>query len=236
MEYIIRALFLVDSVCKVGWRTLWFSRVRVLTFLVFVFFAMRNPLRRFYGRGDLHFVTFSCYRRRPYLGTQRARNRFVNVLDEVRWRFGFLLIGYVVMPEHVHLVVSEPKKGNPSKVLQVLKQRVSRSLRQRNRKASTQLSLCFADAADSPAFWQRRFYDFNVWSSKKLQEKLDYMHRNPVERGLVSHPKDWPWSSWSHYEKGEEGLIRIDVLGDEKSLATPGDGKSQKPKGQKPHP
>jgi putative transposase len=68
----------------------------------------------------------------------------------------------------------------------------------------------FAAATDSPAFWQRRFYDFNVWSSKKLKEKLDYMHRNPVQRGLVLHPKDWPWSSWSHYEKGEMGLIRIE--------------------------
>jgi REP-associated tyrosine transposase len=198
-------------------------------FSAFVFFAMRNPLQRFYGRGDLHFVTFSCYRRRPYLGTQRARNCFVKILDQARSRFGFLLIGYVVMPEHVHLVVSEPKKGNPSKALQVLKQKVSRSLRKPKRKASAQLSLCFADVTDGPAFWQRRFYDFNVWSSKKLREKLDYMHRNPVERGFVSHPKDWLWSSWSHYEKGGEGLIRIDVLGNDRSLATPGNGKSQKP-------
>jgi REP element-mobilizing transposase RayT len=96
---------------------------------------MRNPLLRFYGRGDLHFVTFSCYRRRPYLGTPRARNRFVEVMDQVRSRFTFLLIGYVVMPEHVHLLVSEPKKGNPSKVLQVLKQKVSRALRKHPRKS-----------------------------------------------------------------------------------------------------
>jgi putative transposase len=179
---------------------------------------MRNPLRRFYGRGDLHFVTFSCYRRRPYLGTPRARNRFVKILDQVRSRFTFLLIGYVVMPEHVHLLVSEPKRGNPSRVLQVLKQKVSRSLRKPARKSSTQLSLGFADVTDSPAFWQRRFFDFNVWSERKVREKLDYMHRNPVQRKLVTHPKDWPWSSWSHYETGEMGLIRIDTLGEEKKI------------------
>ncbi len=62
------------------------------------------------------------------------------------------------------------------------------------------------------AFWQRRFYDFNVWSEKKLKEKLNYMHRNPVQQKLVYHPKDWPWSSWSFYEKGEDGLIRIDPV------------------------
>ena len=140
---------------------------------------------------------------RRYLGTHGARDRFVKVLDQVRSRFKFLLPGYVVMPEHVHLLVSEPEKGNPSKMLQVLKQKVSRALRKPARKASAQLPLAFAAATDSPAFWQRRFYDFNVWSERKVREKLDYMHGNPVQRKLVSHPKDWPWNSWSHYEKGE---------------------------------
>jgi putative transposase len=178
------------------------------------FSSMRNPLRRHYGRGDLHFVTFSCYRRRPFLGTARARNRFVRILDEVRSRHAFKLIGYVVMPEHVHLLLSEPRKGTPSKVLQVLKQKVSRALRGRGKKPMPgQLSLPFCrTAADAEAFWQRRFYDFNVWSEKKVKEKLEYMHANPVNRKLVPHPKEWPWSSWSYYMKGEKGLIRIDSL------------------------
>ena len=165
---------------------------------------MRNPLRRYYGRGDLHFVTFSCYRRRPLLGTWRARDRFVKILDQVRSRFGFRLIGYVVMPEHVHLLISEPNRADPSKALQALKQRVSRALR-------GQLRFRFADHHEDGAHsWQRRFYDFNVWSSRKLREKLEYMHANPVKRKLVEHPREWPWSSWSHYEKGEDGLIAID--------------------------
>jgi putative transposase len=209
---------------------------------------MRYPLRRFYGRGDLHFITFSCYRRRPFLGTPRARHHFVKILDQVRTRYRFLLIGYVVMPEHIHLLLSEPKKGNPSKVLQVLKQKVSRALRKRPKKPlSAQLQLPVPRSKpDTPAFWQRRFYDFNVWSDKKLREKLDYMHRNPVQRKLVVHPKDWPWSSWSHYEKGEIGLIRIDILGEEESRADavkPKRPKRQNPKnqnqkgqGQNPHP
>ena len=69
-----------------------------------------------------------------------------------------------------------------------------------------------SDGEPATAFCQRRFSDFNVWNEKKLLEKLDYMHRNPVDRNLVEHPKDWPWSSWSFYDKGESGLIRIDVL------------------------
>ena len=102
---------------------------------------MRNPLRRYYGRGDLHFVTFSCYRRRPLLGTPRARDRFVAILNEVRSRFGFRLIGYVVMPEHVHLLISEPKTANPSKVMQVLKQKVSSGLHPKPTKCSSEASL-----------------------------------------------------------------------------------------------
>jgi putative transposase len=158
--------------------------------------ADRHPLKRFYGRRDLHFITFSCYLRRPYLETVYARNRFVRILDAVRSRHGFALLGYVVMPEHVHLLISEPRTGTPSKVLQVLKQSVSRD----------------SDLCESIAFWQRRFYDFNVWSGKKVFEKLEYMHDNPVKRRLVAHPKDWPWSSWSHYARAERGLIAIDSL------------------------
>ncbi len=58
-------------------------------------------------------------------------------------------------------------------------------------------------------FWQPRYYDFNVWSSAKRTEKLKYIHRNPVARGLVERPEDWPWSSYRHYVSGEEGVIEI---------------------------
>ncbi len=76
-----------------------------------------------------------------------------------------------------------------------------------------QLRLHFAGAEVAlPQFWQRRFHDFNVYSEKKRIEKLKYMHGNPVKRGLVKDPHDWPWSSYSFYEKGEEGMIRIDPV------------------------
>jgi REP element-mobilizing transposase RayT len=88
---------------------------------------MRNPLNRYYGQGDLHFITFSCYARRPYLGSPNARNKFLQILDEVRSRHKLQLLGYVVMPEHVHLVISEPQTGDPS--LQILKQTVSRQVK-----------------------------------------------------------------------------------------------------------
>ena|SRR5579863_262284 len=85
---------------------------------------MANKLVRIYGRGHLHFLTFSCYRRVPLLRSVRAKNVFVRMLDEVRDRHGFSLVGYVVLPEHVHLLIGEPVRGTPSTVVQVLKQRV----------------------------------------------------------------------------------------------------------------
>ncbi len=180
----------------------------------FSFFPMPKKLKRYYGRGDLHFLTFSCYRRMPLLGTVRARNVFVHALGRIRERHGFLLVGYVVMPNHVHLLISEPAKGTPSTVLQALKQRVSRDLRKRRRRtAAGQLRLAFSRGGeDLPRFWQPRFHDFNVHSAKKRREKLEYMHANPVKRGLVKNPAHWTWSSYSFYEKNEVGLVKVDFV------------------------
>ena len=174
---------------------------------------MAHKLIRHYGRGHLHFITFTCYRRLPLLRSVRSRNVFAQILGETRDHYGFSLVGYVVMPEHIHLLISEPVKATPSTVIQVLKQRVSRRLRRKKLRPTGQLHLIFARGADSlPRFWQRRFYDFNVWSLKKRVEKLHYMHMNSLKKKLVDHPKDWPWSSFSFYSKLKHGLIRIDPV------------------------
>jgi putative transposase len=179
---------------------------------------MPRKLKRYHGRGDLHFVTFSCYERRALLGTVRARDLFLKILEQVRRRCAASVLGYVVMPEHVHLLLSEPRKGTLAKLLQVLKQRVSRAMRRRRtRRASGQLSLAFpASCAELRGFWQRRYYDFNVYSAQKMREKLDYIHTNPVKRKLVMHPKAWPWSSWAYYARGEQGVVMIEPTGEER--------------------
>jgi putative transposase len=151
----------------------------------------------------------------PLFASSRAKNLLVKILGEVRDRYGFALAGYVVMPNHIHLLIGEPAKGTPSTVMQVLKQRVSRRIRRKPRKKmpSQQLRLPFRHAHDFlRQFWQSRFYDFNVWSQTKFVEKLQYMHMNPVKRKLVAHPKDWPWSSFLFYAKKESGLVRIDPM------------------------
>jgi putative transposase len=167
-------------------------------------------LKRYYGRDDLHFITFSCYQRRPLLGTAHRRDLLLRGLEQVRQRYRFVVVGYVIMPEHVHLLISEPERDNPSVVMQVLKQefakKVMRSLRARSDPRQSRL---WADALEAKHIWQARFYDFNVWSDKKRIEKLRYMHRNPVQRRLVQAPEEWRWSSFRAYACGETGLVLV---------------------------
>lgn len=163
---------------------------------------MPQGLSRIYGHGHLHFITFGCYRRARLLGSEVARNRFVQILGEVRDRYSFALVGYVVMPEHVHLVIGERPGAMPSTVMQVLKQRSSREIRRLYRASAGKLS----------QFWERRFYDFNIRTWEKLNEKLQYVHMNPVNGGLVGEPQLWPWSSYLFHTKGITGKIRMDLV------------------------
>ena len=151
-------------------------------------------LKRFQQSRQLHFLTCSCYRRQAKFRGPRERSIFELALERVREQYGLCVYGYVVMPENIHLLVNEPERGLLSTVMQSLKQSVARTLALR---------------ADE-SFWQERYYDFNVWSEGKFVEKLRYIHRNPVERGLVVRPENWPWSSFRHYATGEPGPVEIE--------------------------
>jgi putative transposase len=153
---------------------------------------MPRGLKRYQQARDLHFITFSCYRRQPLLASPRAMHQFEIALELSRVLYDFYITGYVVMPEHVHLLISEPQGGTLASAVQAIKQSVARRL-----------------IGKREHFWQARYYDFNVWTAKKRIEKLRYLHRNP-ERGLVEKPEDWAWSSFRHYVTGEEGVVEIE--------------------------
>ena len=140
--------------------------------------------------GDLHFVTFSCFGRSGYLANVEARDLFEEALGRMCVCYAIDVVGYVVMPEHVHLLLSEPETKSLSVGLQALKISVSKR------------------AAQKP-FWQKRYYDFNVFTEAKRVEKLQYTHANPVKRGLVEKPEDWKWSSYRYYQTGQQGRVQI---------------------------
>jgi putative transposase len=170
---------------------------------------MPSGLHRTYGAHHLHFITCSCYRRLPFLSTARSRDRFLSILEQTRQRYRFVVVGYVVMPEHIHLLVTEPEVGTPSTVMQVLKQRTARVLLPKRKRRNPRQRNLFVDEPRRRAFWQARFYDFNVRTTKKRAEKLRYMHRNPVKRGLVEAPEQWRWSSYRFYLLDEGGPVRV---------------------------
>ena len=165
---------------------------------------MPTGLKRYQQAHDLHFITFSCYRRQPLLATATARRVVEQTLEQVRRWYGLFVTGYVIMPEHVHLLVSEPERSTLAVALQMLKQITAQKL-------SPTLSPKTGDKGGAPQhFWQARYYDFNVWTPKKRIEKLRYIHRNPAKRGLVGKPEDWAWSSFRHYVTGVEGVVEIE--------------------------
>ena len=154
---------------------------------------MPSNLKRYQTSGSYHFLTFSCYRRLPYLDDDHARSIFLEELEKLRSRHQLYVFGYVLMPEHVHLLLSEPKLRPLGVTLNVLKHETSQRLK-----------------GTRAQFWQRRYYDFNVLTHHKFVEKLRYIHRNPVERGLVDDPQDWPWSSYRHWLTGEQSQVEIE--------------------------
>ena len=128
---------------------------------------MPRGLKRYYGQDHLHYLTCSCYHRQPWLATRWRRDLFSQILEEVRQRYGFVVVGYVVMPDHIHLLISEPERATPSTVMQVVKQRFARSVLRRKRRDSAQ-SEFLPDSEEH--VWQRRFYDFDVWSAQADRE------------------------------------------------------------------
>jgi len=166
-------------------------------------------LPRYYGAHHLHFITCSCYRRLPLLRTARSRDRFLTILEQTRKRYKFVVVGYVIMPEHIHLLISEPGIGTPSTVMQVVKQLSAHALLPKQKKKNLNQIDLFEGAQERAHFWQARFYDFNVWTQRKRIEKLNYMHENPVKRGLAATPEDWRWSSYRFYALGECGSVQV---------------------------
>jgi putative transposase len=154
---------------------------------------MPSGLKRYQTSGHWHFITFTCYHRFPYLNDDNSRTVFEETLETLRQRHGFYVFGYVLMPEHVHLLLSEPKLHLLSDTLRALKTQTSRQLK-----------------GDRKQFWQSRYFDRNIITQDEFVEKLQYIHRNPVEEGLVEKPEAWPWSSYRHWLTGEPGRIEIE--------------------------
>jgi putative transposase len=144
----------------------------------------------------VHFVTFGVDRRRRLLDLDQPRRILLGVLNEQLGLQDARCVGFVLMPDHVHLMVWFPEAGQLSKFMHGLKRKSSFRIRNWYRENAESYSAEFGEA---DRFWTPKYYSFEVYSDQKLEEKLDYMHLNPVRAGLVERAVDWRWSSARKY-------------------------------------
>ncbi|MGA3328668.1 MAG: transposase [Terriglobia bacterium] len=178
-----------------------------------------------YGRhfepGQLQFIT-STYRRSRLFTCQRFCWIFVEMLRQLRQEIGFLLIGWVLMPEHFHLLIRPQPAAATVRFMQELKRRSAQQFiaaldknRQHPQCRAMLARLRLPPTVHSDAYhqvWQRRDVPFSVFTEKKHREKLDYLHSNPVQRRLVGSPDQWPWSSLRFYYLNDSSVLTMDRL------------------------
>jgi putative transposase len=164
-------------------------------------FQWRKTCKRYNTPGDAHALTFSCFGRQPLLSSDRSKEWFLRSLSAARTKHRFALWAYVLMPEHVHLVIfPEHDPYSISDILSAIKQPVTRQalkyVRAHAPDALPRMRDERAHGKVSHRFWQRGGgFDRNLVKPEAVHATIDYVHANPVRRGLVACPEDWAWSS-----------------------------------------
>jgi putative transposase len=153
-----------------------------------------------------HFVTFSGFHRRRLLDHDHPKRIVLGVLNYVLDKHAARCIGFVIMPDHVHAIVWFPETGQLSPFMHEWKRQSSLKIRAWYRVEAPNYA---RDFGEGERFWQPGYYPFEIYEPRKLREKLNYMHANPVRAGLVADPTDWPWSSARWYARRQHVGVPI---------------------------
>ena len=174
---------------------------------------IRKKMKRRQVRDGIRFLTFSCYERQQLLGTERLRDHFAHKLEDTRRKFGILLIAWVAMPEHVHLLLRPPRgESDIVPALTWLKRTFARDVIARWRALRAPVLPRLLTPSGRYQYWQDGGgYDRHIFSHDELVEKATYIHKNPVARSLVEHSYDWRWSSARWYRGIRDGIVTIDL-------------------------
>ena len=175
----------------------------------------RKRCKRYDIEGDVHHVNFSCFQRLPLFSRERSCRWMLDAITLGRQQGKFDLWAYVVMPEHVHLVLQPATGVKISQILTTLKQSVSKRaipwLHQHAPEFLARLKAPLPNGKQTHRFWLRGGgYDRNLRGVADVYEKIEYVHNNPVRRGLVTIPEAWPWSSCRAWQSGDDVPIPID--------------------------
>ncbi len=172
-------------------------------------------LKHFDFLSTARFVTFTTYRRIRLLEIEPAMELFSKHINEFREKENVKIHGYVLMPEHVHLVLTPPDEMKLGPEIGKLKARCSHAILSHWRIQAISIPQRLNiehEATGQAAFWQRRCYDHNCRTPEIVREKINYCHMNPVKRKLVILPEDWLYSSYRFYVGGIDVPVKIDPI------------------------
>ena len=173
-----------------------------------------SRVKRMNDPNHARYITFSTYQRLDLFSTEAIRDVFVEQLRLTRERHDFLLYAWVLMPNHAHLFMREPHDGIVSEILKTLKLGLSKRVIHRWVQLDAPILDRIRDARGVYRFWQRGGgYDRNIYSDSEFNEKIGYIHMNPVRAGLARTPLDWAWSSARWWSGEREGQIACDQRG-----------------------
>ncbi len=175
----------------------------------------RKRCIRYNVPGHAHELTFSCYRRRPLLKSERACSLLADAVARARLAHRLRLLAYVFMPEHVHLLLWPNEADySVSAILKSVKQSVSRRVVAHLRDHNPQglRLLATGQPAKPHTFWQAGGgYDRNITEMATLERAANYIHMNPVRRRLVESPAQWSWSSARDWSGEGRGPLEVDL-------------------------
>jgi putative transposase len=158
---------------------------------------MPRPRKPVLGKGELHLITSTCLRHQEKLVQEKHRDLLCQLLEQLRVKYRFRIVGYVVMPSNFHILLSEPEMETAEEVIMTLRQRFQR-------RYNTSVRM------DESA-WEKKITDKHVVGSDQIVSTLTFLHEAPVKAGHAVHPTDWEWSSARSYAGLSEGVVTVDV-------------------------
>ena len=174
-----------------------------------------TKLRHYDNPGEARFVTFCCHNKLPLLKDERDCLIFLDELDKACTKYNFGILGYVVMPNHIHLVLLPSPDMKLGLVIGEIKSLSARRILNRWRSDGKHIPNSIRVTREERykvVFWQRRCYDRNCRNEKEVWRSIEYCHNNPVTLGLVEDSSGWRWSSYNCYVGKREAPLSIDLV------------------------
>ncbi len=167
--------------------------------------------------GDAHSLTFNCFHAQEFLSKDRTRLWLIDAISKARERLAFDIWAYVIMPEHCHILVFPRQPTySVSRILEAIKLPVTRQAKSYLQRTAPESLRTMRDEQPNGQiayrFWQRGGgHDRNLFEPKAIHVEIEYLHNNPVRRGLVPRAEDWPWSSAAWYAGARDVLLAPDA-------------------------